>query len=101
MTAARLPATPTVSGSNVPTKPMTVDLADSDRERRQGEHHEWLQAGYAILADRGPKALTIPALCRRMGVKATSFQRNFGTLKAYRGALARSRPACVTPNAPD
>jgi hypothetical protein len=28
MTAARLPATPTVSGSNVPTKPMTVDLAD-------------------------------------------------------------------------
>jgi len=32
MTAARLPATPPVSGSNVPAKPMTVDLADSDRD---------------------------------------------------------------------
>jgi AcrR family transcriptional regulator len=90
MTAARLPATPTLSDSDIPTTPKPVDLADSDSERRQRERNEWLQAGYAILADRGPKALTIPALCRRMGVKATSFQRNFGTLKAYRGVLARS-----------
>ena len=57
MTAARLPATPTVIGSNVPTKPMTVDLADSDRERRQGEHHEGqrpaiLEKAAQLLAER-------------------------------------------------
>jgi hypothetical protein len=90
MTAARLSATPTVGGSNVPTKAMPVDPADSDRERCRCEHHEYLQAGYSILAERGPKALTIPALCRQMGVKASGFQRNVGTLKIYRDAPVRS-----------
>jgi AcrR family transcriptional regulator len=88
MTAARLPASSYLGARKLPTKAMSGDPAS--REWSRPEHHEWLQAGYSILAERGPKALTIAALCRRMGVKSDGFRRNFGTLKAYRSALARS-----------
>jgi hypothetical protein len=88
MTAARPPAALSVDARKLPTKAISGDLAT--REQYRPEHHQWLQAGYAILAERGPKALTIPALCRRTGVKSHSFVRDFCTLKASRGALARS-----------
>jgi AcrR family transcriptional regulator len=88
MTAARPPAASSLGARKLPTKAISGDL--TTRERYRPEHHQWLQAGYAILAERGPKALTIPALCRRMGVKSHSFVRDFGTLKAYRNSLARS-----------
>ena len=90
MTAARLSA----SSSSLPGRDISgskpVDRAYSDWQQYRREYNEWLQAGYAILAERGPKALTIAALCRRMGAKASSFQRMFHTLKVYRGALAHS-----------
>jgi AcrR family transcriptional regulator len=89
MTAARSPATSTVGGRGLDTA-MPGDLVDSDREPRPLKHDRWLRAGFAILAEGGPKALTIPALCCRVGANSSSFQRNFGGMRAYRAALARS-----------
>ena len=51
---------------------------------------DWLQAGYAILAERGAKALTILALCRRMCLKPDKFHRRFGNMTTCRAALAES-----------
>ena len=48
---------------------------------------DWIQAGFALLADGGPNALRVDALCDRLGVTKGSFYWHFADLPAYRTAL--------------
>lgn len=48
---------------------------------------DWIQAGYAILADEGIKALKLDRLCARLGVTKGSFYWHFADMAAYRAAL--------------
>src|ERR1700709_1520704 len=51
---------------------------------------DWIQAGYAILAEEGIKALKIDGLCRRLGVTKGSFYWHFTDLNTYRSALVQA-----------
>jgi AcrR family transcriptional regulator len=48
---------------------------------------DWVQAGYAILAAEGIKALKIDRLCDRLGVTKGSFYWHFDGMASYREAL--------------
>jgi AcrR family transcriptional regulator len=48
---------------------------------------DWIQAGFALLADGGPDALRVDRLCERLGVTKGSFYWHFADLPAYRTAL--------------
>ncbi len=48
---------------------------------------DWIQAGFALLADGGPNALRVDRLCERLGVTKGSFYWHFADLPAYRSAL--------------
>ena len=62
---------------------------------------DWIQAGFAILADGGPNALRVDRLCERLGVTKGSFYWHFADLAAYRDALCRrlGQPAGPRPPA--
>src|SRR5436190_89599 len=49
---------------------------------------DWVQAGFAVLAESGPNALRIDRLCERLEVTKGSFYWHFTDLSAYRGALS-------------
>jgi AcrR family transcriptional regulator len=51
---------------------------------------DWLQAGYAILAEEGLNALKVDRLCARLGVTKGSFYWHFDDMGAYRAALIES-----------
>ena len=51
---------------------------------------DWVQAGYAILAEEGIKALTIHRLCRRLGVTKGGFYWHFTDIAGYRAALVQA-----------
>jgi AcrR family transcriptional regulator len=51
---------------------------------------DWIQAGYAILAEEGIKALKIDTLCSRLGVTKGSFYWHFTDISAYRSALVEA-----------
>jgi AcrR family transcriptional regulator len=48
---------------------------------------DWVQAGFAILADAGPHALRVDRLCERLGVTKGSFYWHFADLATYRTTL--------------
>ena len=48
---------------------------------------DWIEAGFAVLADSGPNALRIDRLCERLGVTKGSFYWHFTDMPAYRRAL--------------
>ncbi|MGE2690438.1 TetR/AcrR family transcriptional regulator [Mycolicibacterium pulveris] len=49
---------------------------------------DWIQAGFAILAEGGPAALRISRLCDRLSVTKGSFYWHFTDMPEYRAALA-------------
>ncbi len=49
---------------------------------------DWLELGLAALAEIGPEALTIEALCERAARTKGSFYHHFETIEAYRLALS-------------
>ena len=51
---------------------------------------DWVQAGFAILAEEGIKALTIHRLCRRLGVTKGGFYWHFTDIAGYRAALVQA-----------
>lgn len=51
---------------------------------------DWLQAGYALLAEQGVRALKIEGLCRQAGVTRGSFYWHFADMDSYRAALVES-----------
>ena len=48
---------------------------------------DWIQAGFALLAEDGPNALRIERLCERLEVTKGSFYWHFTDMRAYRAAL--------------
>src|SRR6476619_6224428 len=51
---------------------------------------DWIDAGFAVLADGGPNALRIDALCERLNVTKGSFYWHFTDMPAYRSALVEA-----------
>jgi AcrR family transcriptional regulator len=51
---------------------------------------DWIQAGFAILAAEGIKALKIERLCGRLSVTKGSFYWHFTDITAYRAALVQA-----------
>ncbi len=51
---------------------------------------DWIQAGYAIVADGGVEMLKIDRLCSRLGVTKGSFYWHFKDMAGYRSALVES-----------
>ena len=51
---------------------------------------DWIQAGFAILAEEGMKALKIDRLCARLGVTKGSFYWHFDGMSSYRTALIQA-----------
>jgi AcrR family transcriptional regulator len=51
---------------------------------------DWIQAGFAILAEEGIKALKIDRLCRSLGVTKGSFYWHFTDIAGYRSALVQA-----------
>ena len=48
---------------------------------------DWIQAGFALLADTGPNTLRIDRLCGRLNVTKGSFYWHFTDIGSYRAAL--------------
>jgi AcrR family transcriptional regulator len=48
---------------------------------------DWLEAGFALLAEGGPNALRIGRVCQRLSVTKGSFYWHFSDIQAYRAAL--------------
>jgi AcrR family transcriptional regulator len=48
---------------------------------------DWIEAGFAVLAESGPNALRIGPLCQRLNVTKGSFYWHFTAMAGYRGAL--------------
>lgn len=48
---------------------------------------DWIQAGFALLAEQGIEALKIDRLCERLGVTKGSFYWHFNGMPIYRAAL--------------
>jgi AcrR family transcriptional regulator len=48
---------------------------------------DWIQAGFAILAEGGPNALRLDRICEHLGVTKGSFYWHFADLKTYRTAV--------------
>jgi AcrR family transcriptional regulator len=48
---------------------------------------DWIQAGYAIIAEEGIKSLKVDRLCTRLGVTKGSFYWHFADIASYRVAL--------------
>jgi AcrR family transcriptional regulator len=51
---------------------------------------DWIEAGFAVLADGGPHALRIDALCERLSVTKGSFYWHFTDMPTYRSALVKA-----------
>ncbi len=51
---------------------------------------DWIEAGFAVLADSGPNALRVDALCERLNVTKGSFYWHFTDMPAYRSALVEA-----------
>lgn len=51
---------------------------------------DWIQAGYALVADEGLKALKVDRLCTRLGVTKGSFYWHFKDMAGYRSALVQA-----------
>jgi AcrR family transcriptional regulator len=64
----------------------TVSAASSSRLSVD----DWIQAGFAILAEEGIKALKIDRLCRALSVTKGSFYWHFSDIAGYRAALVQA-----------
>ena len=51
---------------------------------------DWIEAGFAVLAEGGPNALRVDSLCERLNVTKGSFYWHFADMPAYRGALVEA-----------
>ncbi len=51
---------------------------------------DWIQAGFAIIAEDGLQALKVDRLCDRLGVTKGSFYWHFEGMPSYRKALVQA-----------
>jgi AcrR family transcriptional regulator len=54
---------------------------------RRLSDEDWIQTGFLILAESGPNALRVDALCKRLDVTKGSFYWHFADMPTYRAAL--------------
>ena len=64
---------------------MATDRSDAATSRLTVD--DWVQAGFAILAEEGIKALKIDRLCSRLAVTKGSFYWHFTDIAGYRSTL--------------
>ncbi|MGV0791526.1 TetR/AcrR family transcriptional regulator [Mycolicibacterium sp. XJ1819] len=64
---------------------MAADSAPARATRLSAD--DWIEVGYAILAEEGIKALKLDRLCGRLGVTKGSFYWHFSDIGSYRAAL--------------
>jgi AcrR family transcriptional regulator len=67
---------------------MLPNMAPARGAGRRLSADDWVQAGFAILADTGPNSLRIDRLCSRLNVTKGSFYWHFTDLQSYRDAVA-------------
>jgi AcrR family transcriptional regulator len=66
---------------------MLASMAPRRNPGRRLSDEDWIQTGFALLADSGPNALRVDRLCKRMNVTKGSFYWHFADMPAYRTAL--------------
>jgi AcrR family transcriptional regulator len=69
---------------------MLPNMAPPRGSGRRLTADDWIDAGFAVLADGGPNALRVDAVCERLNVTKGSFYWHFTDLPAYRDALAKA-----------
>ena len=67
---------------------MLPSMAPARGAGRRLSADDWIQAGFALLADTGPNAMRIERLCERLNVTKGSFYWHFTDYAAYRDAVA-------------
>ena len=67
---------------------MLPSMASVREAGRRLSADDWIQAGFALLADTGPNSLRIERLCARLNVTKGSFYWHFTDMQAYRDAIA-------------
>jgi AcrR family transcriptional regulator len=66
---------------------MLPGMAPTRGAGRRLSADDWIQAGFALLANGGPNTLRIDRLCARLGVTKGSFYWHFTDMPAYCAAL--------------
>ena len=69
---------------------MLPNMAPPRGSGRRLTADDWIEAGFAVLADSGPNALRVDALCERLNVTKGSFYWHFTDMPAYRSALVEA-----------
>src|SRR5215210_7350133 len=69
---------------------MLPNMAPPRDSGRRLTADDWIEAGFAVLADSGPNALRVDALRERLNVTKGSFYWHFTDMPAYRDALAKA-----------
>jgi AcrR family transcriptional regulator len=69
---------------------MLPNMAPPRGSGRRLTADDWIEAGFAVLADGGPNALRVDAVCERLNVTKGSFYWHFTDMPAYRDALAKA-----------
>jgi AcrR family transcriptional regulator len=62
-------------------------MAPAPSAGRRLSADDWIQAGFALLAESGPNALRIGRLCARLNVTKGSFYWHFADMGTYRATL--------------
>lgn len=65
-------------------------MAKGASEARRLSADDWLEAGYALVADAGVESLKLDRLCSHLGVTKGSFYWHFTDMAAFRSALIRA-----------
>jgi AcrR family transcriptional regulator len=69
---------------------MLPSMAPRRGSPRRLTAEDWIEAGFAVLAEGGPNALRVDSLCERLNVTKGSFYWHFTDMPAYRGALIKA-----------
>ncbi len=69
---------------------MLPNMAPPRGSGRRLTSDDWIEAGFAVLADSGPNALWIGPLCERLNVTKASFYWHFTDMPGYRSALVKA-----------
>lgn len=69
---------------------MLQNMAQQRGSGRRLAADDWIEAGFAVLADSGPNALRIDRLCEQLKVTKGSFYWHFSDTSAYRSALIKA-----------
>jgi AcrR family transcriptional regulator len=87
------PSTPVIfrwPNGNFGIAPYAAHMVPPRGSDRRLTADDWIEAGFAVLAESGPNALRIDPLCERLNVTKGSFYWHFTDMAAYRSALVEA-----------